>query len=99
MKLHFVESMDEVLRIALEARLSAADPPVGDDAAERRKAHSLGFFLHQMSGILFARGHSRRCPKSYFGIFVERPGPEQFPKEEYPEIAFLGRSNVLASPA
>src|SRR5213593_3007897 len=33
-------------------------------------------------------------PKIESGFVLSASGPEQFPKEQYPEIAFLGRSNV-----
>ena len=33
-------------------------------------------------------------PKVVAEFLLSASGPEQFPKEEYPEIAFLGRSNV-----
>ena len=34
------------------------------------------------------------APKVSSEYLLSASGPEQFPKEEYPEIAFLGRSNV-----
>ena len=34
------------------------------------------------------------APKIVSEFLLSAPGPEQFPKEEFPEIAFLGRSNV-----
>ena len=34
------------------------------------------------------------APKVISEYLLSASGPEQFPKEEYPEIAFLGRSNV-----
>jgi GTP-binding protein len=34
------------------------------------------------------------APKVISQYLLSASGPEQFPKEEYPEIAFLGRSNV-----
>ena len=34
------------------------------------------------------------APKVLSQYLLSASGPEQFPKEEYPEIAFLGRSNV-----
>jgi GTP-binding protein len=34
------------------------------------------------------------APKVISEFVLSASGPEQFPKEEYPEIAFLGRSNV-----
>jgi len=34
------------------------------------------------------------APRVVSEFLLSASGPEQFPKEEYPEIAFLGRSNV-----
>src|SRR5947209_11683231 len=34
------------------------------------------------------------APRVVAEFMLSASGPEQFPKEEYPEVAFLGRSNV-----
>lgn len=48
-----------------------------------------------MSANLFQRKtRSLAAPKILSEYVLSASGPEQFPKEEYPEIAFLGRSNV-----
>jgi GTP-binding protein len=48
-----------------------------------------------MSANLFrTRTRSAEAPKVLSEFTLSASSPEQFPKEEYPEIAFLGRSNV-----
>ena len=51
MKLHFVESMDEVLKIALESEIKGASDSAGrDGAANRRKADALIFVQNDVPG-------------------------------------------------
>jgi len=48
-----------------------------------------------MSANLFQKkSRSVAAPKILSEFVLSASGPDQFPKEEYPEIAFLGRSNV-----
>src|SRR5216683_6688198 len=48
-----------------------------------------------MSANLFQKkSRSVAAPKILSEYVLSASGPEHFPREEYPEIAFLGRSNV-----
>jgi len=40
------------------------------------------------------KSRSLAAPRVVSEYVLSASGPEQFPKEEYPEVAFLGRSNV-----
>ncbi len=94
MKLHFVESMDEVLKIALERELVALPmppattgvdvPPVG-----RGPGRALRPAVRQASAC-------HGCPRDFDSaeFVASSASPEQFPADGLPEIAFLGRSNV-----
>ena len=97
MKLHFVENMDEVLKIALEGEIIAY--PCRPRSKWRRSR------LRRPGAL--AAGRLARSdvrigglpPASLFGrliaeFIVSAASPEQFPSDGLPEIAFLGRSNA-----
>ncbi len=100
MKLHFVDSMDEVLQIALERELVALPVSAvpGVECPGRMEARSA------LRELALTHAHSARCglpvrePARRFLLkaeFVVSSGkPERFPTDRLPEVAFLGRSNV-----
>ena len=70
MKLHFVESMDEVLKIALESEVKALAAPAGrDDAAERREADALGLYQRMSASPLLQEIALRRCRQGLYRSF------------------------------
>ena len=92
MKLSFVDSMDEVLKIALERELVALPMPPAlrrRRAAGRKKPGALRTALTTSSREAV---RSRLQLKAEFVVSAGRPG--SFPSDRLPEIAFLGRSNV-----
>ncbi len=100
MKLHFVESMDEVLKIALEKEIEAKPLPGGDAGgltAARRSEDELrtkDVEDGQPALSIWLDAESWSCPAMKAEFIISAARPEQFPHGGQPEFAFLGRSNV-----
>ena len=93
MKIHFVESMDEVLKIALEREIVALPMPprpAWKSRPSRKRCRALAGSAADAHAAVRSGGNL-----VIDSTFVTSSAkPDQFPSDGLPEIAFLGRSNV-----
>ena len=82
--MHFVETMDEVLKIALEDEIPVTKEKAGGQDRGVQAFNGEGFFsrFHNPLKIYSAE------------LACSAPDPSRFPRDDLPEIAFIGRSNV-----
>ena len=90
MKLHFVDSMDEVLALALESPLPTLVPPETEVLAAVPPASEGAVVRWRGSSVAAARTTMRYTTQ----FLLSALSAAQFPAPDVPEIAFLGRSNV-----
>ena len=93
MKLNFVESMDEVLKIALEREIVALPMPAASAVEVQPAGRSRGSLGCRAARIVRSAGRAR-VEFLESRICSQRRQAGQFPADRLPEIAFLGRSNV-----
>ena len=82
--MHFVETMDEVLKIALEDEIPVAEENADDKIEEYKPSHGEGFFSRFHNPLKISSAE----------LVCSAPDPSRFPRDDLPEIAFIGRSNV-----